>query len=340
MKICQYGIATSNGKENRLGILTSDNNIIDPHHCFTALYEKENWYNCETRAYHKIPTVLSKLLSTFDNPILRLQESLDIYERLVKWGIPCTKSGGIIKKKLTPEVALLKPIDTIATYRDFFIHEKHVQKGFEKRGEKIPDAWYEIPLYYKGPSHSFIGNEEDILWPSFTDKLDYELELGMIIGKEGKNIKEKNALNHIFGFTILNDISARDIQKKEMTVRLGPSKSKDFCSVIGPVITTIDEFNGIEPNLLMTAKINGQEWSRGQSGDGHYSWAEIISYTSTDEWILPCDLFGSGTVGTGCGLELDKWIKPNDIITLEIEKIGTLKNKVGEKESKDFDGKF
>lgn len=336
MKICQYSVSSSNGLESRMGILTPDNSIIDPNLCFIAMYEKDGWHNCDMRANHKIPTKLSELLEAHDNPILKLQESLDLYDRLLKQGIPSTKSGGLLKKKLTPEVQLLKPIDKISTYRDFYIHEKHVKKGFEKRGEKIPDAWFEIPAYYKGPSKSFIGTGEEILWPSFTDKLDYELELAMIIGKEGKNIKEKNALTHVFGFTILNDISARDVQKLEMSIRLGPSKSKDFCSVIGPVITTMDEFKGMEPDLLMTAKINGEEWSRGQSGDGHYSWAEIISYTSRDEWLLSCDLFGSGTVGTGCGLELDKWIKPNDVLTLEIEKIGILKNKIGEKKSKDI----
>ena len=116
-----------------------------------------------------------------------------------------------------------------------------------------------------------------------------------------------------------------------MAVRLGPAKGKDFCSIIGPVIVTADEFEGKEPNLTMTAKINGQEWSRGKSGDSHFSWAQMIAHVSQDEWVLPGDLFGSGTVGTGCGLELDKWIKSGDTIELEVENIGILKNIIGEK---------
>src|SRR5690606_16944380 len=115
---------------------------------------------------------------------------------------------------------------------------------------------------------------------------------------------------------------------KEMAIRLGPAKGKDFCSVMGPVIITADEL-GAEPNLLMTANVNGVEWSRGQSGDAHYSWAQMIEHASKDEWLLSTDFMGSGTVGTGCGLELDKWIQPSDILELEIEKIGKLKNIVG-----------
>ena len=195
----------------------------------------------------------------------------------------------------------------------------------------MPAAWYEMPAYYKGPTTGFIGNDEIIPWPSYTDKLDYELELGAVIAKDGKNIKAKDAYKHIFGFTIFNDISARDIQKKEMSIRLGPAKGKDFCSVIGPVITTMDEFNFTEPDLLMTAHVNQKEWSRGRSSEAHYSWAEMIEHASKEEWLLSTDFMGSGTVGTGCGLELDRWIQPGDLIEMSIENIGTIKNIVGTK---------
>jgi 2-keto-4-pentenoate hydratase/2-oxohepta-3-ene-1,7-dioic acid hydratase in catechol pathway len=153
----------------------------------------------------------------------------------------------------------------------------------------------------------------------------------MVIGKDGINIKESDAIDHIFGFTVLNDISARDIQKKEMAVRLGPAKGKDFCTIIGPVITTIDEFDFKEPNLLMTAKVNGEEWSRGHSADSHYTWAQMIHHVAKDEWVRAGDLFGSGTVGTGCGLELGKWPKSGDTLELFIEGIGTLTNTISPK---------
>ena len=119
-----------------------------------------------------------------------------------------------------------------------------------------------------------------------------------------------------------------------MSIRLGPAKGKDWCSIMGPVIVTFDEFNYEEPNLLMTAAINGEEWSRGHSGDAHYSWGEMIEHMSMEEWIRVTEFIGSGTVGTGCGLELDRWIAPGDLIELSIEKIGVLKNIVGTPNSK------
>ncbi|MEX1098954.1 MAG: fumarylacetoacetate hydrolase family protein, partial [Bacteriovoracaceae bacterium] len=112
-------------------------------------------------------------------------------------------------------------------------------------------------------------------------------------------------------------------------VRLGPAKGKDFCSVMGPVILTADEFQGQEPSLKMQAWVNGELWSEGMTSDSHYSWAQMIEHAGREEWILATDFMGSGTVGTGCGLELDKWIQPGDVLELEIEKIGTLKNIVG-----------
>lgn len=318
MKLVSYRV----NHEKRLGILINEKTILDPNYSFNNKFLKKGYYNHSGRANHYCPSSLHQLLRLKERPLDILKEALALSEDL-KCFIDISESG----------FKLDAPLDKIETYRDFFTHKKHVETGFKKRNEEIPPAWFEIPAYYKGATTGFIGPDDEILWPSFTDLLDYELELGMIIGLDGINIKEENAYDHIFGFTILNDISARDIQKKEMTIRLGPSKSKDFCSVIGPVIVTADEFEK-EPNLLMTARINGQEWSRGQSGDSQFSWAKIISYVSQDEWILAGDLFGSGTVGTGCGLELDKWIKPGDVVELEIEKIGILKNTVGKKHGK------
>lgn len=333
MKICRYIHNNSARPEARLGILTEDGKIIDPNYVWACDYEREGKYNFWERANYTCPSSLSQILKLKEDPIDFLSECYGLYLFLEKVGDLELRDGTPIAFEFenSSEVRLSSPIDQITTYRDFYAHEKHVAKGFEKRNEPIPEAWYEIPAYYKGPTHGFIGPEEEVIWPGYTDILDYELELGMIVGKEGKNIRPDEALDHIFGFTVLNDISARDIQKKEMAVRLGPAKGKDFCSVIGPVITTIDEFDFKEPDLKMTAKINGELWSEGQSGDSHFSWAQMITHVSQDEWVLPGDLFGSGTVGTGCGLELDKWIQQGDEIELEIESIGKLKNKIGYK---------
>ena len=334
MRICRYIHNSSIRPEPRLGILTDDGRVIDANYVWACDYEREGKYNFWERANYNCPSSLSQILRLKEDPIDFLSETYGLFLFLEKVGDLELRDGTpiVFDYENIGDVKLASPIDQITTYRDFYAHEKHVKKGFEKRGEKIPEAWYEIPAYYKGSTHGFIGPEEEVLWPGYTNVLDYELELGMIIGKEGKNIKEDQAASHIFGFTILNDISARDIQKKEMAIRLGPAKGKDFCSVIGPVIVTFDEFDFIEPNLEMKATINGELWSRGFSGDSHFSWAQMIAHVSQDEWVLPGDLFGSGTVGTGCGLELDKWIQPGDTIELEVERIGNLINKIGNKE--------
>jgi 2-keto-4-pentenoate hydratase/2-oxohepta-3-ene-1,7-dioic acid hydratase in catechol pathway len=331
MKVCTFSRQTPFGRVQRLGVFHNTSTIIDVNMVWRAYYQKEGFFNAEERANHMLPSLLSETLKLVDRPIEELAASVDLFKKLTKAGMIETKEGGALSFDLNDadDARLEAPLDSIHVYRDFYAHEKHVKKGFEKRGEPIPQAWYEIPAYYKGGVDGFIGPEADIMWPSYTQKLDFELELGVVIGKDGFNIKKKDAYHHIFGLTILNDISARDIQKKEMAVRLGPAKGKDFCSIIGPVITTMDEFKFKEPKLEMTATINGEEWSRGMSSDANFSWAEMIEHASKEEWIRATDFMGSGTVGTGCGLELDRWIKPGDSIVLEIENIGKLKNTVG-----------
>ncbi len=331
MKIVTYIHHHAIGTDKRLGILVDEKTILDPNLAFACDFEREGRFNPRERADAYCPSSLNKLLRTREAPYEILKEAWGLMLFLDKCGTFTFNDGTKYLFELSKSIVLTTPLDKIETYRDFFAHEKHVATGFKKRNEPIPQAWFELPVYYKGATAGFIGPNEEILWPSYTDVLDYELELGMVIGLDGKDIKEKNAHKHIFGFTILNDVSARDIQRKEMQVRLGPAKAKDFCSVIGPMIVTPDELQSFEPNLLMTAKINGVEWSRGQSGDSHFSWAQMIAHASRDEWILAGDFFGSGTVGTGCGLELDKWIKSGDTVELEIEKIGKLTNIVGKK---------
>ncbi|MBT3585706.1 MAG: fumarylacetoacetate hydrolase family protein [Halobacteriovoraceae bacterium] len=324
MKICHYRSSTLFSPHSRMGILTDGGEIIDPALVWSAEFEKRGHHNHLERGEHRNPSSLYNYLRISRNPIEELQETLELYKKLAvdQQVHPLSFKG---------DLKLDSPLDKINCYRDFYAHEKHVAVGFKKRNEPIPEAWYQIPAYYKGATTGFIGNQDEVLWPSYTDILDYELELGLVVGRDGYNLNQKEANKHIFGFTILNDISARDIQKKEMAVRLGPAKGKDFCSVLGPVITTYDEFNFKEPNLKMTATINGEKWSEGQSGEAQFSWAEMLEHVSKDEWLLATDLLGSGTVGTGCGLELDKWIKPGDKIELEVEKIGTLSNTIGNK---------
>ena len=333
MRVCTYHRKTPLGTFKRLGVFFNETTIFDVNIVWRIHFQELGHYFAEEMANKSVPYLLSEFLQTVENPIYKLKQTWDIFEDQIARNILKDKDGAVNAFDLKDDdcVKLGPPLDKIPVYRDFYAHEKHVAKGFEKRNEPIPQAWYEIPAYYKGAIAGFIGDEDTVMWPSYTDKLDYELELGCVIGKSGKNINEEDASSHIFGYTILNDISARDIQKKEMAIRLGPAKGKDFCSVIGPVIVTADEFNFDEPNLTMTATINDKQWSKGQSGDAHYTWSQMIAHASKEEWLLAGDLLGSGTVGTGCGLEIDKWIQQGDKIVLEVEKIGKLTNQIGYK---------
>ena len=257
MKVCRFLINNDPFSRGRLGILLEEKDIVvDCNSVWALEFQREGRYNPYERADDSMPSSLHTILSLKENPLEELSECLGLFLFFEKIGHFKTREGVSIALP-TKNVTLLNPLDKITSYRDFYAHEKHVATSFKKRGESLPKAWYEIPAYYKGATKGFIGPGEDILWPHYTDKLDYELELALVIGREGQNIKSFQSREHIFGFTILNDISARDIQRKEMSIRLGPAKGKDFCSVLGPVITTIDEFDSIDPNLLMTAKING-----------------------------------------------------------------------------------
>lgn len=326
MKVCTYKRNSFLGVQKRMGIFADEKTLIDVNLIWKTEIERQGYYGPEHRALAFAPPSVAAFIRLHqDASIPMLQETLELYKKLTQEGL----TNFAFHLDDARDVGFDAPLDEITMYRDFYAHEKHVKKGFEKRNEPVPPAWYEIPAYYKGGNTGFIGHDDVIPWPYYSQELDYELELGVVIGRDGKNIKAKDIKNHIFGFTILNDVSARDIQRKEMSIRLGPAKGKDWCSVMGPVIVTYDEFNYEEPNLLMTAHINGQEWSRGYSGDSHYSWGEMIEHMGMEEWIRATDFIGSGTVGTGCGLELDKKIKPGDLIELSVEKIGTLKNILG-----------
>ncbi|MDR2162588.1 MAG: fumarylacetoacetate hydrolase family protein [Clostridiales Family XIII bacterium] len=192
-----------------------------------------------------------------------------------------------------------------------------------------PDKlWYEIPIYYKGNCTSFVGNGDEIEYPEGETFRDYELEFAIVTGKQGKDIPKDKALEHIFGFTILNDFSARMTQAKEMASpsHLGPAHGKDFANALGPCITTVDEFN--LDDAAMIGRVNGEEWGRGNVNEMYHKVDFVLSYASKSEVVYFGSIIGTGTVGNGCGLELGKPLQPGDVVELEIEGIGVLRNKI------------
>ena len=226
------------------------------------------------------------------------------------------------------EAVLKAPILNPPSLKDFFAFEEHAKNGAKRRNEELAKEWYELPAYYKGNHRQILGPNDEIPWPFYTRKLDFECEIACVVGKNGKSIPEEDASKYIFGYMIFNDVSARDIQKKEMILRMGPSKSKDFANIFGPYLVTKDEVNP-QKDFSLEVKVNGEVWSKGHFKDQYWGFPLMISHVSQEEDIYPGDIFGSGTFYKGCGLDLDRWIQPGDIVELEVPKLGILKNKVG-----------
>jgi 2-keto-4-pentenoate hydratase/2-oxohepta-3-ene-1,7-dioic acid hydratase in catechol pathway len=229
--------------------------------------------------------------------------------------------------RVDPATRWLCPLDGVSSLRDFLAFEDHVERGASRRGGVVPPYWYEAPIYYKGNHQAILGPEDECPWPDYTEWVDFELELALIVGRRGRDVPSSSAADHIFGFTVFNDFSARDVQAKEISAWLGPSKGKDFANALGPCIVTVDEV-GTEPDLEMVCRVNGEEWGRGRSGAIHWKWADIIAHVSRGEDIYPADVYGSGTPGGCCGLDLDRRLQPGDVVELEIEKIGILRNPI------------
>jgi fumarylacetoacetate (FAA) hydrolase len=204
--------------------------------------------------------------------------------------------------------------------RDFYAFEAHVKnaRAVTGRGE-VPREWYELPAFYFSNPAAIYGPDDEIAYPQGTEKLDYELEVAAVIGADGQ----------IGGFTVMNDWSARDLQRQEMAIGLGPAKGKDFATSLGPLVVTPDELGDLR--LEMVARVNGEERSRGNLGDLHWSWDAIVVHAARNTHLRPGDILGSGTVGTGCILEHgdERWLQPGDEVELEVEGIGILRNRVG-----------
>ncbi len=228
-----------------------------------------------------------------------------------------------------------------ASIRDFYAFEQHVKTANSNRGRDVPPAWYEIPVFYFTNPTAIFGPDDVIPYPKKSDALDYELEVACVIGKAGRDIPADEAEDYIFGYMIYNDWSARDLQRQEMSVGLGPAKGKDFAQSFGPHLVTPDELADRHTgrpgvyDLEMVARVNGEERSRGNWKDLHWSFGQMIERASDGVELQPGDVIGSGTVGTGCLLELTKaqgpYLRPGDTVELEIERLGVLRNTVGEK---------
>lgn len=230
---------------------------------------------------------------------------------------------------------------SVASLRDFYAFEQHVKTCRAHRGLGMVPQWYDVPVFYFSNPVAIIGDGDPVHAPQGSNALDYELELACVVGNSASNLPaDDSAMDCLAGFTIMNDWSARDLQRGEMAVGLGPSKSKDFATSLGPRLVP---FADLKPHyrdgrlhLEMTARVNGKEYSRGNAGSMYFTWPQILAHASRDTELRPGDVLGSGTVGTGCILELTPekvggWLKAGDVVELEVEGIGILKNRVVER---------
>ncbi len=237
-------------------------------------------------------------------------------------------------------VHLRAPIPRPTTVRDFYAFEQHVRTARQRRGLEMDPDWYELPVFYFSNPYAIGGPDEVVAIPPGCAEMDYELEVAAVVGMAGADLDPEDAQRNIAGYCVMNDWSARDVQRREMKLSMGPVKGKDFATSIGPMLVTPDELDDVRRDrsfdLAMTASVNGVEYSRASLADVYWSFGEMLAYASRGTRVEPGDMIGSGTCGTGCILELSMvhgherypWLQPGDVVELSVERLGTLRNRV------------
>ena len=230
---------------------------------------------------------------------------------------------------------LLPPVETPGALRDFYAFERHVATARARRGVEMEPAWYRLPVFYFSNPAALIGSGTTVTPPPRTHQLDYELELAWLVGEDVAGCDVDAAAKAVVGFTVMNDWSARDVQREEMTLSLGPAKGKDFATSLGPVLVTAYEF---DPHRgAMAARVNGRPYSAGDLSECHWTVAEMTAFAAEGTVVRAGDVLGSGTCGSGCILELAAthgeaaypWLAAGDVVDLEIAGLGVLSNVVG-----------
>lgn len=314
------------GQDPRLGILDGDT-IVEPGPVLRANEQLHHG----TAAGERAPAVADEMVAFFESGhggLAAAEAALQVARSSRDKGDALHDSEGNPVIHQQREVKVLAPVPRPRRIRDYLTYTKHAAGS----GLQVPPAFEAMPICYKCNLETIIGPDEPLLWPSYTDQLDFELELGFFTGAGGRDLTPKEAQDHIAGITIFNDVSARDIQMFEMSLTIGPSKGKDFCTAMGPCVLTMDEVD--EWSVQMSARVNGELWASGSSKERQFSFAEVLAWASLDEDVYPGEFLAVGTVGGGCGLELDRWIQPGDVVELEASGVGVLRNPVGEKQAR------
>jgi|TARA_B100000315_G_scaffold210472_1_gene206772 fumarylacetoacetate (FAA) hydrolase len=327
MKLLTY--ALKNETKQKVGFVSGEW-IVDIHLAGVWLMEQGK----ESDSYLNIPSSMKEILADWKTNLDQIRE---FEQKLSSEDCSEISVNGTAVAVRESEIRFLPPVPEPPTFRDFYAFEQHVKAARKSRGLDMHPTWYEIPVFYFSNPYCMVGHKEDVKLPAGSDALDFELELGIIIANGGSDISSENAEKYIAGYTIINDWSARDLQKQEMVLNMGPVKGKDFATTTGPYLVTPDEladkWNDGKLEIEMKAWKNEKQLSHGNTDDLYHSWGKIIERASKNTRLMPGDLIGSGTVGTGCILELkpentDGWVQNGDTIKLEIERLGVLENKI------------
>ena len=326
MKFVTY--TNNDGETPRFGF-KRDDEIVDV--IRSGIWVNEN---IKDSSFLTVPTTLKLALGNWDINFSKLKNLNQAIPDTDLSSLEVDEKPIAIKES---EASLLPPVTNPDTFRDFYAFEQHVKAARKLRGLEMHPDWYKLPIFYFSNPTTLYGHGEIVPYPTGTEELDFELEFAIIIANGGRDIIKENADKMIAGYTILNDWSARDLQREEMQLNLGPAKGKDFANSFGPYMVTPDELTDAWDNnklhLRMTCHVNGKLISDGNTNDLYHSFPTMIERASMNVDLRPGDYIGSGTVGTGCILELRPestggWLKRGDVVRLEIEHIGVLENTI------------
>jgi len=316
MKLASFEVGTPVGPERRLGVVDGDS-LLDVTAGYASILESDGVRRPNRRAEGIVPPDFLEFLRTGE-------DAVEAARTVLGWdfgvGDGVRGPGGARIRYDVDEVRLLSPLPRPTSIRDFSVFEGHAAE------QEKPDVWYDLPVFYKGNPDSVVRPGADVTWPTWEENLDFELEVAAIIGTPGENIDATDAADHIAGFTIFNDFSARDVQFREMEMPFGPAVGKDFANGLGPYFVTADAFD--KDGATVRTRVNGEQWMRGSLSEMYHSWGEMIEHASQSVTLHPGDVLGCGTIPGGCCLDLDRWIEPGDTIELEVDGIGTLAHTV------------
>ena len=336
MKLVTFGVSTPLGEIRRVGAIAEDGRIVDITAAREVLLVDRKIYKAERKAEADCPDNMIDFIRAGEGALEAAREAMDfVKERQL------TEACGLRVVYEPGQVKILSPLPKPNSVRCFSLSEKHMLDGIASMQDteawgntkpsltKMPEEWYNLPTYYKTGTTEIYGPDDTIPWPSITNKFDYELEIGVIIGKEGRNIPEEEGENYIYGYTMYNDWSTRDFQNREMSVNLGPGLCKDNASSLGPYIVTKDEIADIE-KVQFTVTVNGEKWAETHA-DFYFPLKHLVHYVSSVQTIFPGDVFTSGTLPGGSGGEKKNWISSGDVVEFSGEGMGVLRSVIGEK---------